>query len=42
VTPLAHVGGVPVEEAVPGAIVFVLALRVWAARALAARRLPPT
>ncbi|MEA2363835.1 MAG: hypothetical protein QOD71_2980 [Thermoleophilaceae bacterium] len=40
---LAHIGGVPVEEALPGAIVFAMALRVWAARVrFRGRRSPPT
>jgi hypothetical protein len=32
VTLLAHIGGLPLEEALPGAIALALALRVWAAR----------
>ena len=31
-TVLAHIGGMPVEEALPSAIALALALRVWAAR----------
>jgi hypothetical protein len=32
VTLLAHIGGLPLEEALPGAIALAMALRVWAVR----------
>jgi hypothetical protein len=43
VIPLAHIGGMPVEELLPGAIVLAMALRVWATRLLLrGRGSPPT